>query len=107
MGSGLYAQKLTYKQWFDFNNAQRAHYNLIEIAPSAFIFLLIAGVYFPIPAAIIGLALVFARAIYSIGYVKGGPKGRIFGGVLNSLCLLGLLGLGVASAVKLINGETI
>ena len=29
MGSGLYSQKLSYKEWYDFNNAQRAHYNYV------------------------------------------------------------------------------
>ncbi len=29
MGNGKYAQKLTYQQWYDFNSAQRAHYNFL------------------------------------------------------------------------------
>jgi glutathione S-transferase len=106
MGSGKYAQKLTYKQWFDFNNAQRAHYNFIEMAPSTFIFLLIAGVYFPIPAAAIGLALAIGRFIYSIGYANGGPKGRLIGALTNDFCLLGLVGLSFASAIMFINGNS-
>jgi hypothetical protein len=27
MGSGRYAQELSYKDWYDLNNAQRAHLN--------------------------------------------------------------------------------
>jgi hypothetical protein len=30
MGNGRYAAHLSYGQWLDFNNAQRAHYNMIE-----------------------------------------------------------------------------
>ena len=30
MGNGRYAATLSYKSWYDFNNQQRAHYNLIE-----------------------------------------------------------------------------
>lgn len=35
MGNGRYAQHMPYKEWVAFNNAQRSHYNMIEIsAPS-------------------------------------------------------------------------
>ena len=107
MGCGRYAQKLTYKQWFDFNNAQRAHYNFVEMAPSTFVFLLVSGIYFPIPAAAIGLALAIFRVIYSIGYAKGGPKGRLIGAIGNDLALLGLIGLGFASGAMFANGNAL
>ena len=29
MGCGRYSAKLSYKQWYEFNNAQRAHYNFL------------------------------------------------------------------------------
>jgi hypothetical protein len=29
-GSGRYSKELSYKQWYEFNNAQRAHYNFVE-----------------------------------------------------------------------------
>ena len=106
-GSGLYSQKLTYKQWFDFNNAQRAHYNFVEMMPSTLVFLLVGGIYFPVPSAVIGLVTAISRAIYSYGYANSGPKGRLLGAILNDLCLLGLLGLSVASAVMFTLGKAI
>jgi hypothetical protein len=30
MGNGRYSEKLSYKEWFEFNNAIRVHYNYIE-----------------------------------------------------------------------------
>ena len=30
MGSGVYSEKLTYKQWFEFNLVQRVHQNFLE-----------------------------------------------------------------------------
>ena len=29
-GSGYYSRKLSYKEWFEFNLAQRAHLNFVE-----------------------------------------------------------------------------
>ena len=105
MGSGIYSQKLNYKQWYDFNNAQRAHYNYLEMAPTTLVWLFCAGVYFPIPAAIIGLLVIILRIIYSVGYVKGGPQGRLIGALGNDLALLGLLGLSLASGVMFVLGR--
>ena len=106
-GCGIYSQKLSYKQWFDFNNAQRAHYNFLEMLSSTLVFLLIGGIYFPIPSAVIGLVTAISRVIYSIGYVNSGPKGRLVGALLNDLCLLGLLGLSLASAVMFTQGKAL
>jgi len=30
MGSGVYSMKLSYKDWYDFNNGQRVHLNYVE-----------------------------------------------------------------------------
>jgi glutathione S-transferase len=105
MGNGRYAAKLSYDQWYRFNNAQRAHYNFIEFAPSGFVMLFIAGIYFPVAAAVLGLVLFIGRLIYSIGYSSGGPKGRLVGAILGDLVLLGLLGLSLASAIMFTMGK--
>jgi glutathione S-transferase len=105
MGNGRYSAKLSYDQWYKFNNAQRAHYNFVEFAPSCFVMLFISGIYFPIPAAVMGLALFIGRLIYSVGYVNGGPKGRLIGAIIGDLVLLGLLGLSLASAIMFIQGK--
>lgn len=107
MGSGLYSQKLSYKQWFEFNAAQRAHYNFLEWIASTLIFIIIAGIYFPIPAAVLGLVIFIARIIYCVGYVVGGPKGRSVGALLNDFAILGLFVLGVISSVFFIIGKDV
>lgn len=105
MGNGRYSEKLSYSQWYKFNNAQRAHYNLVESAPSIFAFLFISGLYFPIPSAVLGLVVVISRIIYSIGYVSGGPGGRLIGALLVDLALLGFLGLSFASSIMFAMGK--
>jgi hypothetical protein len=106
MGNGFYAQKLSYKEWVEFNNAQRVHYNYIEFAPTCFVWLFISGVYFPIPAACIGLATIIFRIFYSVGYVRSGAKGRLIGAIGNDLCILGQFGLAFASGVMFILGNS-
>lgn len=106
-GSGHYSKKLSYKEWYEFNNAQRAHANFVEMVASTLVFLLIAGIYFPIPAAIIGLVLAIFRFIYAIGYTSSGPTGRVVGAIVNDFCLLGLLGLSFASGVMWIKGDSL
>jgi glutathione S-transferase len=105
MGNGRYSAKLSYEQWYRFNNAQRAHYNFVEFAPSGFVMLFVAGVYFPVPAAVLGLVLFIGRLVYSFGYANGGPKGRLVGAILNDLVLLGLLGLSLASGILFASGR--
>ena len=105
MGSGMYSMQLSYKDWYEFNNAQRAHQNYIEFAPSTLVWLLIAGLYFPIPGAAIGLGVIIFRLVYAIGYAQGGPKARSIGAIGNDLCILGLLGLSIASSIMLIQGK--
>jgi uncharacterized membrane protein YecN with MAPEG domain len=107
MGNGVYSQRLPYKDWYAFNNAQRCHQNFIEMAPSTLVWLLIAGLYFAVPAAAIGLGVIVFRLIYSIGYAGSkGPQGRIIGALGNDLTLLGLFGLSIASGAMMINGNS-
>ncbi|CAM6002596.1 unnamed protein product [Sphagnum balticum] len=84
MGSGFYSNKLSYEQWYKFNNAQRAHQNFVEWATPTFALLLISGIYFPIESAAIGLGIIVFRLIYSLGYRVTGPQGRLIG-VLGAL----------------------
>lgn len=65
----------------------------------------VAGIYFPIPISVIGVVMIIGRLIYSIGYVNGGPKGRLVGAIIGDLILLGQLGLSLASAIMFIQGH--
>ena len=105
MGMGRYSDKLTYKEWYEFGNAQRAHYNFLEMAPSTFLWLMIAGIYFPIPSAALGLGVIIFRLFYAIGYTLYGAKGRSIGALGNDLCILGLFALSFASSVRFILGD--
>jgi len=43
------------------------------------------GLVYPITSAICGGIWVAGRVIYGYGYAKGGPNGRMFGGILSHL----------------------
>lgn len=105
MGMGRYSDKLSYKDWYDFNNSQRAHYNFLEMSPSIFSLLPIAGLYFPIPAAALGLVLAISRLIYVIGYTTVGPEGRLIGSLGNHLSILALFVIAMISGIKFITGS--
>jgi hypothetical protein len=70
------------------------------------VFLFIAGLYFPVVSAALGLGVIIFRIIYSVGYVNGGPAGRSIGAGGNDICLLGLFGLSLASGVLFLQGKT-
>ena len=72
------------------------------MATTSMVFLLAAGLYFPIPAASLGLAMILFRAWYVCGYRCSGPNGRIVGALLNDLMIVALFILGFISAVYLI-----
>jgi glutathione S-transferase len=107
MGSGRYSSKLSYKEWYEFNSAQRAHYNFIEWIASTLILILVAGIYFPIPAAALGLTIFIGRIIYSVGYVYNGPKGRSVGALINDFAILGAFVLSVISSIYFIMGKDV
>lgn len=107
MGCGRYSDKLTYEQWYNFNNAQRVHLNFLEFAPTNFAILLIAGIYFPILSAAAGLAVIIARIMYSIGYVLKGPPGRMIGAFANDAAIILLFVLSIISSVYFIQGQQI
>lgn len=66
----------TDKEAHRFNCAQRAHANYIENQPSAVAGLLIAGLRFPITAAVLGAGWTFTRYLYMVGYSQGGEQGK-------------------------------
>ena len=101
MGNGRISENLTFAKWYYFNNAQRAAYNFIEQVYFPLILVPIAGLYFDIATIALAGVYIVGRLAYTIGYVKGGPAGRIVGAVLFELSMLGLLGLAVASGYLL------
>ena len=67
-GSGRYSKKLSYKDWFIFNQFQRIHYNFLEQLTQTVTFTLIAGISFTYPTIVLSGLYVLARLAYSIGY---------------------------------------
>ena len=104
MGNGRYAERLDYKEWYDFNNRQRAHYNFIEHIVVILPFLLIGGIALPVVAGILGWIYFVGRIAYTIGYVKGGPKGRLIGALTLDVALLGALVTSIISIVRIYKG---
>ena len=98
-GNGLYSDKLSYKDWFEFNLDQRAHKNFLEALTIVCFMLLACGVVYPTVALVLGCIQFVARAIFVIGY-RTSPKSRIVGGMLSNFSFLALMiatfwGLGV------------
>ena len=100
MGSGHYASKLSYKDWYLFNNAQRAHLNFVEMIASSLIFLLVGGLYCPCIASGLGGLMIISRLMYALGYSNKGPAGRLIGALLNDVAILGLFIMGMIFVVS-------
>lgn len=105
MGNGRYSSRLSYEQWYRFNNAQRVHYNFLEFAVPHIVTHFVAGIYFPVVASALGVVLIIARFLYSVGYVTGGPKGRVIGAITGDLVFLAHFGLALASGILFVTGR--
>ncbi len=101
MGNGRYSQKLTYKEWFEFNTAQRIHYNYLEGVTGLVIWILVGGLAYPWVAVGLGSAHILGRIIFHVGYSLKGPQGRLVGAIFNAATNLGLMVLGILSPLKI------
>eukprot|EP01017_Pseudomicrothorax_dubius_P006395 TRINITY_DN11813_c0_g1_i2.p1 TRINITY_DN11813_c0_g1~~TRINITY_DN11813_c0_g1_i2.p1 ORF type:complete len:181 (-),score=3.62 TRINITY_DN11813_c0_g1_i2:46-588(-) len=95
-GSGRYSQKLSYKNWLEFNSVQRAQLNFVEVINFIVPATLIAGVKYPLAATMIGGTHLLGRILYSRGYRSKGPRGRFLGAILNFASVIGQCGLAFA-----------
>lgn len=100
MGNGRFAAKLEDKDWETFNNYQRAHYNYVEQVSSAQTFLLLGGLFHPIPSASLGLVYILGRQLYTWGYRAKGASGRMAGALILDLALLGMFGTTVYGSLN-------
>lgn len=83
------------------HTVQRGHQNSLEQLPWLLSFLFVAGVHFPITAAVGGLICVLGRISYFLGYSSGDPDKRMQG-MYGYLGLLTLLGCVITAAVSLL-----
>jgi glutathione S-transferase len=88
------------KAMLAFNSAQRAHQNFGENHPTALGALMIAGLRYPVAAAVLGGVWAVNRVVYAIGYTRSGEqggKGRYYG-ILWMLAHYVLVGMAGKSA---------
>ncbi len=101
MGNGRYAQLLPYTEWYEFNNAQRGHYNMVESSAPVLATLLAGGLIFPKTSAGLGLAYAIGMILFSLGYSgKQGANGRTLGAMLRSVSSLALTAISFGFALK-------
>lgn len=89
---------------YQLNCAQRAHANFTENLTPYLTSMLIAGTRFPIPAAVMGAGWLASRVVYTIGYTRNGPKGRMAGSIGHYLFGLGLLFTACYNGVQMVRG---
>jgi len=96
-------QPLTEERAGEFNRYQRVHGNNLEILPNFFMMMIIAGISFPVPAAVFGGLWILGRGLYAVGYYKS-VQTRIWG-VFHYIASLGLIALCIAFGVYLQMGK--
>ena len=78
MGAGVFSKQLGYKEWFDFNVAQRIHNNSIEHLAWLMPLTLVGGIFFPRFISGCTSVVLVGRELYRFGYMsKDGPNSKI------------------------------
>ena len=84
-GNGLHSDQLTYKDWCEFNLAQRSASNFLENLPICVTFVLVGGLVFPGTTTLFGLAIVGLRFLYAKACIGSNPH-RCLASKLLLLC---------------------
>jgi glutathione S-transferase len=93
MGQGRFADKLPLEQWTRFNNAQRAHYNYLEMIPLIVVLEAISGLFFARVTVIGGIIVIIGRQLYASGYrSRKGSRGRGIGAAVADIGILFFFG---------------
>ena len=90
-GNGYYSQKLSYADWYIFNNWQRAHMNFLETFTAVAVMTLITAINQPLWGLISIWTLVVGRIFYGFGYCQKGPGGRLLGALITDIALLAVM----------------
>lgn len=99
-GNGFYADKLSYKSWFEFNTSWRTAANYVELLPVALSIFLVCGFIVPRATFYVSLTQVVVRPIYSFMYSKFGPNARLAGAILQNWSMIGLVFYSTAILIK-------
>ncbi|KAI9176095.1 Microsomal glutathione S-transferase 3 [Blastocladiella emersonii ATCC 22665] len=100
MGTGIYAQKLSEKDWVKFNSAVRVQLNYLEQLPNVLFSTALAGLFHPKLAAGLAAAYVVGREVYIHGYAKESPKARVRGMPILFTSYVALFGVAMHGAAK-------
>lgn len=76
--------------------------NFVEHLPTALALMAIGGLSQPVVQASFGLVMIIARVLFTIGYARGGPQGRMFGAILWDIGLVASMVLACMSSINLI-----
>jgi hypothetical protein len=100
MGNGRYSALLPYHEWVQFNNHQRAHYNMVESSAPVLALVIVGGLFYPIYCSLLGNMYALGMLLFSYGYSsKSGADGRLIGATLRTLSTLALIGLCLYRAI--------
>lgn len=83
--------------------AQRAHINYVEGAATILCLLLLAGLRFAFPSAVLGFAYIVGREFYAWGYSKLGAKGRLVGALIVDFALVALFVMAIMTGWQMAN----
>ena len=98
MGTGWFAQKLPYQDWFYFNCVMRCHQNLFEYIIVAVVATLTLGLFNAWAGAVLGGVWILLRFVYNYMYTNGGKVQTV--GLVCVFWLMGGLGLSLYHLVK-------
>lgn len=101
MGTGRYSDLIPYDSWVHFNNAQRAHYNMVESSGPVLAAVIVGGVFNPILCSALGVVYAIGRFVYGIGYRSNkGANGRMAGATIGFLATFALYGVNIYAGLK-------
>ena len=82
MGNGYFGRLLGYKEWYEFQVAQRIHYNLLENIPFLVLTTIVTSIGMPRAGAALSGLNFLGRVLYCLGYKIGGPNLRLPGAAI-------------------------
>ena len=85
-GNGIFSKHISYKDWYEFNLAQRASKNFLECFTMMCFGLLLTGLVYTQVAIGLGASMIVLRFLYTLGYRKSAFDRIKLGAPLLMLC---------------------
>ena len=101
-GSGWYSKKLEYKDWFRMNCGQRVQQNTLETLTTILFLTVVTGLVYPTAAFVLQIILLVSRLLFTMGYVKKGPAGRLPGAIPQNIAFFVVFGYALFATKNLI-----